>query len=100
MVGNPDSTQRSLATGIVAELEADGYHDAEPIGRGGFGVVYRCREPSLDRVVAIKVLSADQDDVELEHFEREQRAMGRVWATRTSCPCCIAAEPSPDGHTS
>jgi ATP/maltotriose-dependent transcriptional regulator MalT len=78
MAGNPDSTQRSLATGIVAELEADGYHDAEPIGRGGFGVVYRCREPSLDRVVAIKVLSADQDDVELEHFEREQRAMGRV----------------------
>jgi serine/threonine-protein kinase/serine/threonine-protein kinase PknK len=78
MVGNPDSTQRSLATGIVAELEADGYHDAEPIGRGGFGVVYRCREPSLDRFVAIKVLSADQDDVELEHFEREQRAMGRV----------------------
>ena len=77
-MGNPDSTQRSLATGIVAELEADGYHDAEPIGRGGFGVVYRCREPSLDRVVAIKVLSADQDDVELEHFEREQRAMGRV----------------------
>ena len=78
MVGNPDSTQRSLATGIVAELEADGYHDAEPIGRGGFGVVYRCREPSLDRVVAIKVLSSDQDDVELEHFDREQRAMGRV----------------------
>ena len=78
MVGNPDSTQRSLATGIVAELEADGYHDAEPIGRGGFGVVYRCREPSLDRVVAIKVLSADQDDAELEHFDREQRAMGRV----------------------
>src|ERR1700704_4677226 len=78
MVGNPDHTQRRLATGILAELEADGYHDAEPIGRGGFGVVYRCREPSLDRVVAIKVLSADQDDVELEHFEREQRAMGRV----------------------
>jgi serine/threonine-protein kinase/serine/threonine-protein kinase PknK len=78
MVGNLDRTQRSLATGIVAELEADGYHDAEPIGRGGFGVVYRCREPSLDRIVAIKVLSADQDDVELEHFEREQRAMGRV----------------------
>jgi ATP/maltotriose-dependent transcriptional regulator MalT len=77
-MSNPDNTQRGLATGIVAELEADGYHDAEPIGRGGFGVVYRCREPSLDRVVAIKVLSADQDDVELEHFEREQRAMGRV----------------------
>ncbi len=78
MAGNPESTQRSLATGIVAELEAEGYHDAEPVGRGGFGVVYRCREPSLDRVVAIKVLSSDQDDVDLEHFDREQRAMGRV----------------------
>src|SRR6201993_92609 len=78
VVSNPDHTQRGLATGIVAELEAEGYHNAEPIGRGGFGVVYRCNEPSLDRVVAIKVLSADQDDVELEHFNREQRAMGRV----------------------
>src|SRR6201993_1832298 len=75
---DPDHTQRGLAAGIVAELEAEGYHDAEPVGRGGFGVVYRCRQPSLDRVVAIKVLSADQDDVELEHFDREQRAMGRV----------------------
>jgi serine/threonine-protein kinase/serine/threonine-protein kinase PknK len=78
VVSNPDQTRRGLATGIVAELEAEGYHDAEPVGRGGFGVVYRCNEPSLDRIVAIKVLSADQDEAELEHFEREQRAMGRV----------------------
>jgi ATP/maltotriose-dependent transcriptional regulator MalT len=77
-MANPDDTQRRLASGIVAELEADGYHDAEPVGRGGFGVVYRCNEPSLDRVVAIKVLSSDQDDLDLEHFDREQRAMGRV----------------------
>ena len=78
MTANPDETQRGLASGIVAELEAEGYHDAEPVGRGGFGVVYRCNEPSLDRVVAVKVLSSDQDDVDLEQFAREQRAMGRV----------------------
>jgi serine/threonine protein kinase len=77
-MSGPDDTQRSLATGIVAELESEGYHDAEPVGRGGFGVVYRCRQPSLDRVVAIKVLSSDQEDLDLEHFDREQRAMGRV----------------------
>src|ERR1700758_367890 len=78
VTANPDQTRGSLATGIVAELEAEGYHDAEPVGRGGFGVVYRCNEPSLDRVVAIKVLSSDQDDLDVAHFEREQRAMGRV----------------------
>jgi serine/threonine-protein kinase/serine/threonine-protein kinase PknK len=77
-VAGPNDTQRKIASGLVSELEAEGYYDAEPIGRGGFGVVYRCTEPSLDRVVAIKVLSSDQDDLDLEHFEREQRAMGRV----------------------
>ena len=77
-MSNPDDTQRGVVTGIVAELEVEGYHDAEPVGRGGFGVVYRCRQPSLDRVVAIKVISSDPEDVDLEHFDREQRAMGRV----------------------
>jgi ATP/maltotriose-dependent transcriptional regulator MalT len=77
-VDNSDATQTSPAWGIVAELEAEGYHDAEPVGRGGFGVVYRCNEPSLDRVVAVKVLSSDPDDADLEPFNREQRAMGRV----------------------
>ncbi|MDT5136618.1 MAG: serine/threonine-protein kinase PknK, partial [Mycobacterium sp.] len=77
MTAGPDATQRKSLE-IVAELEAEGYHDAEPVGRGGFGVVYRCTEPSLDRAVAVKVLSSDQDDIELEQFAREQRAMGRV----------------------
>ena len=39
-MSSPDDTQRRLATGIVAELEAEGYENAQPVGRGGFGVVY------------------------------------------------------------
>ncbi|WP_395309170.1 protein kinase [Mycobacterium sp. AMU20-3851] len=77
-MGDIEVTQQRSSTGIVAELEAEGFEVAEPVGRGGFGVVYRCRQPSMDRVVAIKVLNSDPDDMDIEQFNREQRAMGRV----------------------
>lgn len=78
VTAGPDTSQRRPVSGIVAELEAEGYHDAEPVGRGNSAVVYRCKQLSLDRVVAVKVLSSDPDDVDLMYFDREQRAMGRV----------------------
>ncbi|MFI5719611.1 protein kinase [Nocardia sp. NPDC051750] len=68
-------TERDL--GVVAELGAAGLEDAEEVGRGGFGVVFRCKQPTLDRTVAVKVLTCDLDDVR-ERFFREQRAMGRL----------------------
>ncbi|MEV6218081.1 protein kinase [Nocardia sp. NPDC051833] len=71
-------TQRSSASGIAAELTAEGFEDAEEIGRGGFGVVYRCAQPDLDRVVAVKVLTAELDPDGLQRFVREQQAMGRL----------------------
>ncbi|MFD4444806.1 protein kinase [Nocardia sp. NPDC058519] len=71
-------TQRSSASGIPAELTAEGFEDAEEIGRGGFGVVYRCAQPDLDRVVAVKVLTAELDPDGLQRFVREQQAMGRL----------------------
>ncbi|MEV0685597.1 protein kinase [Nocardia sp. NPDC050378] len=73
-----ESTQRSSASGIPAELAAAGFDDAEEIGRGGFGVVYRCAQPDLDRVVAVKVLTAELDPDGLQRFVREQQAMGRL----------------------
>ncbi|MGM7648437.1 protein kinase domain-containing protein [Nocardia sp. JW2] len=72
------STQRNSASGIPAELAAAGFEDAEEIGRGGFGVVYRCAQPDLDRVVAVKVLTAELDPDGLQRFVREQQAMGRL----------------------
>ncbi len=63
---------------ITSELGDAGFDEAEEIGRGGFGVVYRCVQATLDRVVAVKVLTTDLDADSRERFLREQRAMGQL----------------------
>ncbi|AII10852.1 serine/threonine-protein kinase [Rhodococcus opacus] len=63
---------------LKAELQFEGLGEVDEIGRGGFGVVYRCREPSLQRTVAVKVLSSALDQEGYARFLREQRAMGQL----------------------
>lgn len=75
---DPLITQRDQTSGFAAELDAAGFEDAQEIGRGGFGVVYRCLQRSLDRTVAVKVLTADLEQENLERFIREQLAMGKL----------------------
>jgi serine/threonine-protein kinase PknK len=70
-------TQRDVGPALVSELSAVGFDDAEEIGRGGFGIVFRCTQAALDRTVAVKVLTADLDE-NRDRFLREQRAMGRL----------------------
>src|SRR5262249_56578010 len=50
-----------------------GYEVLGPLGRGGMGLVYRARQKSLDRPVALKLLPADcaRDPVWLARFRRE-----------------------------
>ncbi len=52
----------------------------ELIGQGGMGAVYKARQPSLDRLVAVKVLprEAGQDPAFAERFSREARALARL----------------------
>ncbi|CAM3634070.1 serine/threonine-protein kinase [Smaragdicoccus niigatensis] len=69
---------RDPESDIVAELQRAGLESPTEIGRGGFGTVYRCFQPSLDRDVAVKVLAADLDDENRERFIREEHAMGRL----------------------
>jgi serine/threonine-protein kinase PknK len=75
---DPHATRQDLVADIAAELRDAGFGDVEEAGRGGFGVVYRCVQPLLDRTVAVKVLTSGLDPDNVDRFLREQRAMGRL----------------------
>jgi hypothetical protein len=56
------------------------YEVIDRVGRGGMGVLYRGRDPVLDREVAIKVMAGDfsADEAARSRFFREARASARL----------------------
>lgn len=59
--------------------EIEGYDDLEVIGQGGFAVVYKARQQSVGRDVAIKLLTDPSPDDDLvRRFKRESRAVGAL----------------------
>src|SRR3954468_7600137 len=52
-----------------------GYRIESLVGRGGMGVVYRARQPDLDRTVALKLIAPDalDDAAARERFVSEAR---------------------------
>jgi serine/threonine protein kinase len=56
------------------------YEILDKLGEGAMGVVYRARDATLGRVVALKMLSADLGAEEELHqrFQREAEAIGRL----------------------
>ncbi len=56
------------------------YFIKEKIGQGGMGAVYKVHDPSLNRVVALKVILAGQElsNSQVERFKREARAIAQI----------------------
>ena len=65
---------------LVGKTLADRFEILERIGEGGTGVVYKARQTSVDREVAIKVLGAhvSQDPQWVKRFQNEARAVAKL----------------------
>jgi serine/threonine protein kinase len=52
----------------------------EVAGQGGMGTIYKARQPQLDRLVALKILSPTlgRDPAFAEHFSREAQALAKL----------------------
>jgi serine/threonine protein kinase len=55
-----------------------GYEILELVGRGGMGKVFRARDRTLHRIVAIKVLAHEPNEKSLARFRAEARAVAKL----------------------
>ena len=62
----------------AVDLGIAGLGPGTPVGRGGFGTVYKADQPAFRRTVAVKVLDGNLDERAQRRFERECQAMGSL----------------------
>ncbi len=92
MVTNPtaaaaaDVARQERAKAVGPGRVIAGYEVLEEINRGGMGVIYKARQPGVNRLVALKIITPGKLDQPgtRGRFKREVRASGRM-----NDPCIV-----------
>lgn len=88
-----DASIRRAHPAVAVELATAGFMDASVVGRGGFGVVYRCVQSGLGRRVAVKILTMPIGE-NRARFVREQHAMAQMTGHPNVVPVLHVGETS------
>jgi eukaryotic-like serine/threonine-protein kinase len=81
-----ESRRRERAAPVGPGRIIAGYEILEEINRGGMGVIYKARQPGVNRLVALKIINPSRLDQPgtRGRFKREVRASGRL-----NDPCIV-----------
>ena len=78
--GPPGSKRKPMGVNPEIPKSIGRYEILSLVGRGGMGVLYRARDPRLERDVALKMMLVDfrSDPNALDRFQREAKAVARL----------------------